>query len=154
MLQTAQEILNTTLQNGLLASEIGHGAFAIPAAAFLWKKTKSWRSILAFYLVVYFIDLDHLVEYFQVYGLHFDLIEFFRLDFFRVIGQAKLPFHAWEWVIGLVYLTRKKKWNYIPKIIMLGIAAHLLWDTIDNGFPPAFYFILHRISTGFILPPH
>ena len=152
MLQAAQEIFNLTFQNGLFISELSHGLVEVPFAFLLWEKTKSWRSILIFYAVVYFIDLDHLVEYFQVYGFHFNLVEFFKLDFFHIVGQAKLPFHAWEWVIILGFLTRKKKWSYLPKIIMLGIAVHLLWDTVDNGFPFSFYFIIHRALVGFALP--
>lgn len=154
MLTSASDILILTLQSGLFISEVGHGLVAIPSALFLWRKTKSWKSILVLYLMVYFIDLDHLVEYFQIYGLGFNPLEFFRLDFFKIAGHAILPLHGWEWVLGLAYLTRKKKWSFVPKIIMLGIATHLLWDTIDNGLPPVFYFIIHRALTGFAFPPY
>jgi len=102
--------------------------------------------------VVYFIDLDHLIEYFQVYGFGFNLPTFLRADFFRILGQAKLPFHAWEWVVVLGLITRKKKWNYWLKIIMLGIAIHLLWDMADNDLPAYFYLIAYRVVTGFNLP--
>ncbi len=152
MIDYLAQILTETWKSGLLFSEVGHGLMAIPFAYFLWKKSKSPKKVAILYLATYFIDLDHLIEYFQYYGLHFDLLEFFELDFFRALGKAILPLHGWEWVLLLFFIGRRKKWKSVYWAVALGFGAHLLWDTLSNGFPAAFYFISWRAGNGFALP--
>lgn len=152
MIDYCLKIFNEVYKSGLLVDELKHGLVALPFAFWLAKKTKNRGKGLIVMLAAYFIDLDHLVEYFQYYGFHFDLLEFFKLDFFRILGTAILPFHAWEWVLLLFVIGRKKKWKSIYWAVALGFGAHLLWDTLSNSFPAAFYFISWRAANGFVLP--
>lgn len=128
---------------GLLVDEVMHGVVAIPFAGLLWYKSKSWRQILIFYLVVYLIDLDHLLDYWFYYGLRFDWNEFISLDFFSEKATVYLVFHAWEWVVFMFFFSIRRGWKSILAAVNLGMFAHLLWD-IHNFWSVEFYSIIYR----------
>jgi len=138
-------------QSGLLLDELMHGVVAFPFACFLWFKSHSVRQVIVFYLVVYFIDSDHLVDYWLFWGFGFDAMRFFGLDFFKMGATFILPFHAWEWVIIMsvfVYRKGRLKWKSVLASIMLAVFAHLLWD-IHNFWSVEFYSIFYRAINGF-----
>lgn len=137
--------------SGLMWDEILHGVVAVPFGIWLWYKTRSKKLIMVFYLVVYLIDLDHLIDYWLYFGLKLDVIEFLALDFFGEKGTAFLIFHAWEWVL-IMYLVwlRRGTLDSMLTAVMLGVFAHLLWD-IHNMWSVEFYSIMFRALHGFRL---
>lgn len=132
----------------LLVDEIVHGVVAMPFAVFLWYRGGSWRQLVLFYLVVYFIDLDHLVDYWLYYGYRFDWQEFISMDFFAQKATAYLPLHAWEWTVVLFPFSAGKAWKSFVAAVNLGIFAHLIWD-IHNFWSIEFYSIIYRAIHGF-----
>lgn len=135
--------------SGLALDEVLHGVVAIPFAALLWYKTRSVRLIIVFYLAVYLIDLDHLIDYWLYFGLKLDVIEFLSLNFFDAKGTVFIIFHAWEWVILMYWgWCMKKTWQSVWTAVTLGMFAHLLWD-IHNFWSVEFYSIIFRALHGF-----
>lgn len=145
------ELINEIVSSGLFFDEIMHGVVAIPVATLLWWKTKSLRQIIIMYLFLYFIDLDHLIDYWLYLGLKLNPPEFFQLDFFREKGTALIFAHAWEWVLILYFVFRKKGWKSFVAPVMLAILVHILWDGYRIG-NYLFYSITYRLFTGFALP--
>ncbi len=104
----------------------------------------------------FFIDLDHVLEYFLVFGPHFSLTYFSQGRQFLVSDKVHLFFHAWEYVPLLLisaYLLRKKK---IIALILVSLALaggiHLLSDSIINQEPLKFYTMSYRASVNFSAP--
>ncbi|MHB8903924.1 MAG: hypothetical protein ACYC40_02390, partial [Patescibacteria group bacterium] len=80
----------------------------------------------------FFIDLDHVLEYFLYYGWHFNLNYFLAGREFLLSNKIHLFFHAWEYIPVLLlaaYLLRKRK-NLAIFILIFCIAGsfHLISD--------------------------
>ncbi len=101
----------------------------------------------------FLIDLDHVLEYFLVYGPHFNLRYFLQGRQFLLSDQIHLWFHAWEYVLVFIILSLILKKNKIIKAIFLTLAlamsVHLLTDTIINRVPLKFYTLSYRASQNF-----
>ncbi len=130
--------------------EIMHGLFAIPFVVLLYKKTRSLKLVFILFAVTYFVDLDHLVDYFMVRGTEFNLREFSTGVFFLLTDKRYEPFHAWEWLIILSVISYKRGWSSIFTAITLGLLPHFILDSLSVG-SILFYSIIYRISKEFIL---
>ncbi len=101
----------------------------------------------------FLIDLDHVLEYFLVYGFHFNLVYFFQGRQFLLSDQIHLWFHAWEYVLFLLFLAIiLKKYKLIETILVtvaLAISVHLLSDSLINQYPPKFYSLMYRAENNF-----
>ena len=155
MLSIIEKSFNLTFNSGLMFHEIWHGLIAIPFAIFLFKKTKSKALVLLLFLITYFLDLDHLIDYFMFYGLKFSLLQFLSLENFKITGRATVFLHGWEYVLFFGYLAyqkgKKKMWKTIYMVIVLAMLPHLIWDTINVG-DPLFYSLIIRIVRGYVIP--
>jgi len=101
----------------------------------------------------FLIDLDHVLEYFLVYGFHFNPSYFLQGRQFLISDQLHLWFHAWEYVPILIFfgwLFRKKE---TLKAILFTLAftgsLHLFTDCIINQVPLKFYSLSYRASQNF-----
>lgn len=137
-----------TLESGLFWNELVHAVIAAPFCLLLWKKTKDIKLSLIPLLLAYLMDIDHLIDYWDYYGLGFSLSKFVDLKYFEIPGRAYIPFHAWEWALLLLPFSIKKGWKSRITAINLGVLAHLIWDmlTVGSFF---FYSIIYRYLTGF-----
>jgi hypothetical protein len=140
-------IFSETLASGLFLHEIIHGLVAIPPAFILFKKYKSWKIAFTTIFVAYFLDLDHLIDFWAYFGWSVNPVEFFRLGYFPHYEFAFIPLHGWEWLILLTIYWDRTKNKYILAII-LGLLVHLLWDSISLG-RISFYFISFRYLDHF-----
>jgi len=114
---------------------------------------RPWLCLLVALAGGFLIDLDHILEYFLIFGPHFNFYYFIQGREFLVSGRIYLLFHAWEWVLvlaGLGWLARKTK---ILKVVLLtlalAIAVHLISDCLINQYPPQFYSLGFRASQNF-----
>lgn len=148
MMQIIYKILQITLENGLFWHEIAHALFAFPLCLILWKKTKRLSLALIPLIFAYFLDMDHLFDYWVYYGFVFNLPDFFRMEYFNGPGRAFIPFHAFEWVIIMLLFSIRKGWNSKFTAVNLGVFAHLLLDAI-SVYDLLFYFISYRFLFGF-----
>jgi hypothetical protein len=132
----------------LLVDELMHGIIGIPLAMLLYKKTGSKMQLVYYYLALYLIDTDHLIDYILFAKINFSLTDFFQLEFFNAKDTAYLIFHGWEWVFLLGILAYKKGWKHWITAITLGIFSHLIWD-IHNFKDAKFYSIIYRATNDF-----
>ncbi|MCX6797909.1 MAG: hypothetical protein NTX66_01660, partial [Candidatus Falkowbacteria bacterium] len=102
------------------------------------------------------IDFDHVLEYFFVYGLNFNLLNFLAGKQFLRSDKIYIVFHAWEWLVvlsGLVYLLRKRRLIKIFLVtLILAMFIHLISDVFINRFPIKFYSISYRYVHNFSAP--
>lgn len=99
------------------------------------------------------IDLDHVIEYFIIFGLNFNLSNFLNGYQFLVSDKIYLIFHGYELVVLLLilaYLLRKKTSLKIF-IIILSISGfiHLVSDSVINNYPPKNYTYTYRAMNDF-----
>jgi hypothetical protein len=102
------------------------------------------------------IDLDHVLEYFLVFGFHFNLGYFLQGRQFLVGNQIRIFFHAWEYLpilLLVAWLCRSKKvvMTFILALT-LGIFVHLVADCWINEYPPQNYSIIYRYERHFAAP--
>lgn len=109
--------------------------------------------LLAGLLGGFLIDLDHVLEYFFVFGLNFNFDRFFSGWQFLKSDTIYLIFHAWEWValfLVLAFLFRfRKNIKIFLLVFALAITVHLISDSLINNYPPRFYTISYRASQDF-----
>lgn len=114
---------------------------------------KIWLGVLAGISGGFFIDLDHILEYFLVYGPHFNLVYFLEGRQFLSSDKIHIWFHGWEYgliLLGLARLLRRKKYIYVFLIALtFGGLVHLATDCLINQYPPQNYSVLYRYQQGF-----
>ncbi|MFA5130893.1 MAG: hypothetical protein WC467_00540 [Patescibacteria group bacterium] len=101
----------------------------------------------------FLIDLDHVLEYFLVYGLHFNLLYFSQGREFLLSDKVHLWFHAWEYfpiLLICAWIFRKKKTIQMV-LVTLAFAGliHLATDCLINHYPPKFYSLIYRAKADF-----
>ena len=143
----------------LLLHEIGHSCTYFLLVIFLVKilgcEKYPVKNVLLGYLVTIGLDGDHLVDYFAFSSsFHFNLIEFLLGHYFYTSDKIYVLLHAWEWVLLLIIIyfilspVLKEKYKFIL-FIVVGMAAHLIFDTLSYGFHWNAYFITTRILHNF-----
>jgi hypothetical protein len=117
---------------------------------------KKWLGVLIGILGGFLIDIDHVLEYFLVYGLQFNFQYFIESRQFLTSDKIRIYFHAWEYfplLLILSWLFRRQK--YI-KFILLTLAfaglVHLVTDVFINGYKLRYYSIYYRYINNFSTP--
>ncbi|PIU02397.1 hypothetical protein COT66_00355 [Candidatus Shapirobacteria bacterium CG09_land_8_20_14_0_10_49_15] len=112
-----------------------------------------WWLVLVSLASGFFIDADHLFDYFH----HFGLKKFRWRNFIKVktymdsSGKVFVPLHGWEyllifWMIGSMAPFPGLKWTAAGAYL-----AHLFWDHISFQHHPLFYFFCFRMVKKFNL---
>jgi len=108
----------------------------------------------------FFIDLDHLIDYFLVFGWKFNLNYFLKGWSFAKSDYIYIFFHSWELVLLLliIFLILKKGLvKTFTLALALGMCAHLFTDYTMTGAPASLYFLTHRAKNEFkiekLFPP-
>ena len=115
---------------------------------------RPWLGVIAGICSGFLIDLDHVLEYFLVFGPRFDIFLFFNGRQFLASDQIRIFFHAWEYIpllLLLAYFFRKKTvvLAFILAFTFAG-AIHLVSDCLINYYPPRNYSIIYRAKKGFL----
>lgn len=101
----------------------------------------------------FFIDLDHVLEYFLVFGWHLNISNFIDGWQFLVSEQVHLYFHAWEYIpllLLIAYYFRKKRALVIIVLALVsGGFVHLVSDCLINHYPLRNYSISYRARAGY-----
>lgn len=131
-----------------------HLALAVLAGYLVGRHFKKvWLGIIAGMLGGFFIDLDHVAEYFFTFGFHFNLYNFLQGQQFLQSDKIILIFHTWEYVPVLLLiawlLRRRQSLSVFLLALTLGGAVHLATDSVINHFPFCNYSLIHRWSVGF-----
>lgn len=137
--------------------EIGHMLVYFLGVFLLYLLARNYFSAKNIILGLIFsiiIDIDHLVDYFNLRGFSFDVSDFLSSDYFKLSGKVIVPLHAWEFVLLLLLFFMffnkrdKVKHSYLL-FVALGIGSHLLYDALYYGFDPSVYFLTKRALNGF-----
>lgn len=138
----------------LFVHEVFHLIIGILLGLALFKITHKKKVFLWVILASLLIDLDHLVDYFLAFGFTFNPFVIPAGEYFDLNKKALVLFHSWEVALILLILGLIKSTRF--QIIFLSVGAgmlgHLLVDQITNTPPWDFFFILVRISHGFLQP--
>lgn len=113
---------------------------------------RDWGVFVAFF-GGFLIDLDHLLEYFLVFGWQFNLTYFLEGREFLLSDKIHLWFHAWEYVIlflGLGFIFKKRKILEATFIVLaFSIAVHLISDSLINRYQLKYYSLAYRAEARF-----
>ncbi|MFA5163549.1 MAG: hypothetical protein WC441_03395 [Patescibacteria group bacterium] len=132
-----------------------HFSLALISGYLLGKYFKLVKiGLLAGFLGGFLIDLDHVFEYFFVFGFHFSLSRFLSGWQFLKSDTIYLIFHAWELVAALFLVALLLKAKHKIRVFILVLAAamtvHLFSDVIINHYPWRFYSFIYRRQEDFL----
>lgn len=147
----------------LLTHELVHLSISLLIGYFVWQKyKKTLPAFIAALLGGFIVDIDHLFDYYLVFGFNFKPEYFLNSYQFSLSHKVFVPLHAWEWVILLIffslYLDKKikiKKQKVLKLLLSftlalaLGLYSHLIIDTITNDVKPLGYSIIFRAVNNF-----
>lgn len=131
-----------------------HFSLAILSGYLTGKYFKNIKlGILIGFIGGFLIDMDHVLEYFLVYGPHFNFLYFIQGRQFLASNQLHLWFHGWEYVPVMLVLGVLFRKNKIVKTIFLTLAfavsVHLATDMIINRCSFSFYTLTYRAERNF-----
>lgn len=121
-----------------------------------------YETFLAAILGGFLIDLDHVLEYFFVFGLNFNVNKFLHGYQFLTSDKIWLVFHAFEYfplLLIISYFFRyQKKLSLFFLVLAFSGLVHLVSDCYINNYPAKNYSIIYRASKNFsaqeLLRPH
>lgn len=112
-----------------------------------------YLGLLAGLLAGFFIDLDHVLEYFLVFGPNFNLQYFLESRQFLLSDKIRLYFHAWElipiFLAGAWFFRRRRKIKVFLIIFVLAGTVHLISDVIINNYTFKYYSLVYRYQQGY-----
>jgi len=131
-----------------------HFVLAITTGYLLGRHFKKIKLGIIFgFLGGFLIDLDHVLEYFFVFGPRFNLEYFLQGRQFLTSEKIYLIFHAWEYLplLLIVALVFKKRETFRAAVLTLAVAAsvHLLTDSLINNYSLQYYSIAYRAENGY-----
>ena len=120
---------------------------ATSVVAFLFfNYSRDFKVVFACFLGGILVDLDHLIDYFLYFGLHFNLKYFFQSRFL-LSRKVYLFLHHWELAAVLAVIAFLGKSMYLSAFTV-SLSLHLLIDNVqrDNKF---FYLFSYRLYHKF-----
>lgn len=161
----------------LFLHELTHLTLSLLAGYIAWKifylknKKNLFISFLTGLIGGFFIDLDHLFDYFLAFGFRFRLDYFLKGYQFLKSDKIYIPLHSFEIVIilfiiyyllsiGYKNFLRFKNFKNFKNFITLktlifafslSLLFHIAFDIVENELPPSTYSFIYRISKNFEL---
>jgi len=140
----------------LLYPELVHFLPSLIIGLFLFCRYQNWLLIPACLLTGFFIDIDHLFDFWFHYDFGQSLLKMFQSDYFMSSQKVYILFHGWEllfalwWVGG--FLNRRLKLQGFQWALCLPYFGHLLIDQFSGyTLNPLAYFLFYRFLNGFSL---
>lgn len=106
---------------------------------------------LTSYAAGFFVDVDHLFDYFFAFGLHFKIGFFFTGKQFLKSDKLYIIFHSFELEIILIFLYLFIQSNPLFLIFFISHITHLISDIFINHMPLKSYFFFYRLKNNFDL---
>lgn len=123
---------------------------------FGWRFKKKKLGLLMGIIGGFFIDLDHVLEYFMVYGLTFNFQYFIESRQFLISDKIRIYFHAWEYFPVLIFLgwffRKRPNLKVIFFTLAFAGAIHLTSDVFINKYGFKYYSIYYRYLNHFSAP--
>jgi len=150
----------------LFKDELIHFSLSLITGIILWRIFNSPLLIPVCLLWGFFIDVDHLIDYFycffrldkkirnkNLFNIFFHIKHFFTPEFYVLQNRKVIvPLHGWEYipifwlllrVLGNVLGISGLEWAVIAYI------AHLSWDQHNCAGTWRSYFFIHRLKNKF-----
>ena len=132
-----------------LKTEVFHLIAALVAALVVYMFFGDIRYSILAIVVAFFVDVDHLLDYFLAEGLKIDLKSFFSGEFFNKWKRVVIIFHGWEYVLVFLILFVFTK-NPIFAVFSISLFAHYTVDVFTNRHVYKFgYFLIFRLKHKF-----
>lgn len=130
--------------------EIAHLFLTLLISVFIYLKFHSFILVLVCLLFGFFIDLDHLFDYFSYFGLKFRFEDFRDTrKYMDPSGKVFVPLHGWEFVLVFWILGRAIGYHGLPWAMSISYFIHLLWDNFSYEHHPLTYFFTYRLLNKF-----
>jgi hypothetical protein len=135
-----------------------HAMTSVLISGALYAIFRSWELTVGSFLSGVLVDADHIIDYWVVHGLRFDVKQFlFYFDEKNFQNREKLFFilHGWEWLGMLAVVACLTNWNQWITGLMIGYGQHMVLDEFRNNMNfrlrPYFwgYSLLWRWKKGF-----
>lgn len=100
----------------------------------------------------FFVDIDHLIDYYLAFGLKFNLSYFLKGYQFLKSDKIYIFFHSWELVFILFTLSYFGGPSPFGRNLMsfaLAYLFHIYFDSLINHLKPFSYFLLVRSINKF-----
>lgn len=132
-----------------------HVITALFAGYIIWR---FWQKPLLSFGAAFFgsvlLDLDHLIDYYIAFGLHFDMLSFIHGEQFAKNDKIYVLFHGWEYVILLITVAWLIRSNIKLKVAVLALALgtffHLLIDVnVNDGMTIRGYSVMYRSTNDY-----
>lgn len=140
----------------LLFLELPHFLTSLGISLFLYRLFRNRWVVLASFLTGFFIDADHLFDYWFFTDWKGGLFDILNTNYFGLSQKVHVLWHAWEglpllWLAG-IFLNRRFKQKGLQWGMTLAYAGHLLIDQF-SGYTtnPLAYFLTYRYLIGFDL---
>lgn len=134
----------------LTGHELIHLVGAIFLTYFLYRVFRSKRATIICLTYSFFIDIDHVLDFYFYNGITINIFSFFATPYFMNSGKVYVLLHGWEYIIFLLCLSVfLKKHRDIFFAFCFAIFGHLLTDQFCYGMKPFKYFLLYRWLYGF-----
>lgn len=157
---TFQSVLS--MYSSLTCHEIVHFLLSIIVGLVVWRmvqhKKNPYRFILpsfiGAFLGEFFLDIDHLLDYFIAFGIRFRLDYFLSGMQFAKLHKTFVPLHSWELVVIIVFIAiviKNKSVRYFFIALAIGLFTHLVYDTVYNHFYILGYSFIYRYLHNFDL---
>ena len=135
-----------------LIDELIHFSLALGTGLVCYYKFDNPWLILVALLTGFFIDADHLFDYFAFSGLRFKLKHFLDVEYYMMpAGKVYIPLHGWEYVLVFWFLGQ---WIGLPGLewaMSLTYFIHLSWDNFSFRHHPLAYSFIYRLLNNFSL---
>ena len=133
-----------------LRNEISHLVVSLTTSIIIFLIFRRVDYSISSFVISFFVDADHWLDYFYVEGFKINLRTFFSGEYFGRRKKVLVLFHAWEYVTILLvaYLFFKET---VFLIIALSLSVHYLVDQATNKVTKYAYFLTYRIKVNFAL---
>ncbi len=135
-------------------SPVWHFISSFFIALFFFLGTGDINTALIAFLGGFFIDIDHLLDFWVSKPKNpFSLKAFMDSDsYVKVNKRIFVPFHAWEWVFILLVVAYHLNWLLLF-IFAISLGLHLILDTVHHVWQekgnPLIYVISFRLIKKF-----
>lgn len=138
-----------------------HFTLSLMVGFVIWRISGNFYAILIALAGGFFVDLDHLIDYFLAFGFKFNLAYFLKGYSFLKTDKIYVVFHSWELAIislsiSLFFFSQPANLiNFTISVFLLSFSLslflHLVVDVFTNDMKVRAYFLLYRINNNFEL---
>lgn len=139
-------------------NELTHLLLSLLVGFIAWKIWgKFWLGFVPALLAGFFIDVDHLFDYFLYFGWNFNLGYFIEGYHFLLSDKLRILLHGWEYAIIMlvlfVVLYKNPKFEKIKVVLFaagVSLFFHLTADSLMNeGLKIQTYSVIYRVGNNF-----